>query len=649
MKIRNYHPVRALFLILALLVFVMPQSPALGGDAEFEDFSELDLEDLLNRVVVTASKRTQKISETPVATTVITAEQIAASGASSIPELMRGVVGLDIITTTGSSFDVCARALNKLGSNSMLVLVDGRSVYADFYGITLWEYLQVPLQAIKAIEVIRGPGSAMYGANAFAGVINIITFEPEEIQGHSVRTSYSNLGRGTSSLLLAGKQGRFHWRLAGGFDQNRNWEQSSDEGEIGHGEARLGWNFHGDSQLEIALGSSNGESLHYPSYTSLWMEGQDQYFRVDYSRGGLKLRGFWNRLHLDMVPLTATYLDQLSTMRSDAFDLELHQSLSLGNHEFLLGGNYRHNLIDWSLGIENTQIDILAAFAYDEWRLADPLLLSFGLRFDHHPVVGGNFAPRGGIVYQLTSRQALRASYGIAYRNPSLLETYWLMEVPGPLGLSQIIGGSQDLLPETIHAFEFGYQGLLKDWLFVSAAIFSNQLRDMIDMDVYATHPSPPAPVEGIPSEILFQNIKNWNQLGAELSLDARLTDWLAARASYSWVNTVDAATEAEVAQAPGHIAGLGLSFSGISGQQFNLNTRYKSATSWRYGSFTEELVTGSGDERLIVDLRWRIRLAGQLEQIVIGVDNLMDERIRDHPLAIEQRRRLFSSVTVGF
>ncbi len=649
MNTRHLFPVRALLLMLTLLLFLAPPSSALEEDAEFADFNELDLEDLLDRIVVTASKRSQKISESPVAATVITAEQIAASGAGSIPELLQGVVGLDIITATGSSFDVCARALNELGSNSMLVLVDGRSVYADFYGITLWEYLQVPMQAIKAIEVIRGPGSAMYGANAFAGVINIITFDPEEIQGHSVRTRYSSLGRGTSSLLLAGDQGTFHWRLAAGFDQNRNWEEDLDEGKIAHGEARLGWKFPGGSRFDLSIGGSGGESLHYPSYTSLWIEGQDQAFRFDYTQGGMELRGFWNRLNLDLVPLTFTALDEPSTLQSDALDLELHQSLSLGEHELLLGGTYRHTLIDWSLGIDGTEIDNLAAFAYDEWRLADPLLLSFGLRYDHHPVVGGKLAPRGGLVYQLDEHHALRASYGIAYRNPSLLETYWLIELPGPFGLDQIVRGSQDLLPETIHAFELGYQGLLNDWLFVSGAIFSNRLRDMIDMDVYATYPSPPAPVEGIPSEIAFQNLKSWNQLGGELSLDTRLTDWFAARASYSWVSTVDAMSAADIAQAPDHIAGLNLSFTGIAGQQINLNTHYKSETTWTYGSFSEEPLSGPGDERLVVDLRWRIRLTGQLEQVVIGVDNLMDERIRDHPLAIEQRRRLFSSITVGF
>ena len=649
MNTRHQPTVRALLVMLILALFQVPTTQATEEKAEFADFSELDLEELLDRVVVTASKRSQKISETPAAATLITAEQIAASGAASIPELLQGVVGLDVIMTTGSSFDVCARALNKLGSNSMLVLVDGRSVYADFYGITLWEYLQVPLQAIKAIEVIRGPGSAMYGANAFAGVINIITFESDEIQDHSVRTSYSNLGRGASSLLLARDLGAFHWRVALGFDQNRNWKQDLAEGEIAHGEARLGWEFTGGSQLDLSFGGSSGESLHYPSDTSVWMEGQDQYLRFDYSRGGMELRGFWNRLDLDLVPDSNSGLDEVSTLKSNVFDLELHQSLSLGSHEVLLGANYRHNLADWSLGIHDTEIDILAAFVYDEWRLTDPLLLSFGLRYDHHPLVGGNVAPRGGLVYQLGPRHAFRASYGIAYRNPSLLETYWYTEIPGPLGIGQIIRGNRDLQPETIHAIEIGYQGLLRDWLFVSGAVFSNQLREMIGMGVYGTYSSPPAPVEGIPSEIAFLNLNDWNQIGGEVSLEAKLANWLAVRASYSWVNTVDASSDADIRQAPNHIAGLDLDFTGIAGHQINLNTRYKSETTWTYGSLSEAPLLGSGDERLLVNLRWRIRFAGHLEQIVIGVDNIADERIRDHPLAIEQRRRIFSSLTVGF
>lgn len=649
MNTRHKLPVRALLLLLAAFLLASPQAWAGEVDDEFTDFSELDLEDLLDRVVVTASKRSQKISETPAAATVITAEQIAASGAVSIPEVLQGVVGLDVIMATGSSFDVCARSLNKLGSNSMLVLVDGRSVYADFYGITLWEYLQVPLQAIKAIEVIRGPGSAMYGANAFAGVINIITFEADEIRNHTLRSSYSNLGRGSSSMLLAGDRGSFHWRLAAGFDQNHNRKQGVDAGEIGHGEIRFGWKLANGDRLDFSFGGSNGESLHYPSTTPVRMEGQDHYLRFDYSRGGLELRGFWNRLNLDLEPSSSTALDDVSTLNSDAIDLELHQSFSRGAHEFLLGANYRHNEIDWDMGIDGTATDILAAFAYDEWRLADPLLLSFGVRFDHHPVVGDHLAPRGGLVYQLGPRQALRASFGIAYRNPSLLESYWRTEIPGPLGIGQIIRGNRDLLPEKIRAFEIGYQGLIKDWLFVSGAVFNNHLRDMIDMDVYATYPSPPAPVEGIPSELVFLNLKDWNQLGGEFSLEAKLTNWLAAQASYTWVSSVEATSKADIPQAPDHIAGLDLNFTGIPGQQINLNSRYKSETAWLYGSISEGQRVGAGDERLLVNVRWRIQFGGQLEQIVIGVDNVMDERVRDHPQAIEQRRRFYASVTVGY
>lgn len=170
---------RVFFLLVTLCLFLMPNSLiASSGQEDFEDFEELSLEDLLEIEVVTAAKKAQKISQAPAAMYVITDEDIRQSGATSIPDALRMVPGIDVMEITATDFVINARGFNKEMSDKMLVLIDGRSVYWDFYGLVVWDSFPINLEEIKRIEIVRGPGSALYGANAFSGVINILTFLP---------------------------------------------------------------------------------------------------------------------------------------------------------------------------------------------------------------------------------------------------------------------------------------------------------------------------------------------------------------------------------------------------------------------------------------------------------------------------------------
>ncbi len=170
--------------LLIIVILLFSQTFAIAE--EYEDYLELDLEALMNIEVVTASRRAQKISEAPNAISVITAEDIRRSGAVDLPDLFRMVPGVDVVNVHGSTYGVSARGLNERFSQRMLVMIDGRSIYTTFFGGVFWENDQIFLEDIKQIEVIRGPGATMWGANALNGVINIITKDPEEDQGFLV-------------------------------------------------------------------------------------------------------------------------------------------------------------------------------------------------------------------------------------------------------------------------------------------------------------------------------------------------------------------------------------------------------------------------------------------------------------------------------
>lgn len=160
------------FSFLCVCVFVQGKN---SEQKEFQDFEELSLEDLLEIEVVTAAKKVQKISEAPAAMYVITEEDIKQSGATTIPDVLRIVPGIDVMEITATDFAINARGFNQEMSNKMLVLIDSRTMYWDFYGLIAWDSFPIALEEIKRIEIVKGPGSALYGANAFSGVINILT------------------------------------------------------------------------------------------------------------------------------------------------------------------------------------------------------------------------------------------------------------------------------------------------------------------------------------------------------------------------------------------------------------------------------------------------------------------------------------------
>lgn len=609
---------------------------------DFDDFSELDLESLLDQTIVTASKHPQKLVDAPVAATVITAEEIAASGARTIPELLRTVPGLDVLQSTSTTYDVSARGLNKPGTNSMLVLVDGRSVYVDFYGVVVWDQLSVSLEDIKAIEVIKGPGSAMHGANAFAGVINIITFTPDERPGNTVRTLVSGLGEGYGSLRHANRRGRLSWKLATAWDRASDWESDQIEAENARIDGQLRLDLPDDALLVVGGGHNNGWTQLIPLATPLLADGTNSYLRADYTRGDLLVRWYTNHWSVRIDPRVPRLEGLGARFESRLHDVELKHTLPLArSHLLLWGASYRHQDTRYSQLPSDHDEDITAAYLLEEWHLRPGLLLSLGLRYEHHSLVGGHLSPRGGLVFEPAPRHHVRLSFSRAFRNPSFLEAHWSARVEVAPGMVETLRGDPGNRPEEIDALEVGYQGLVHPGLLLNAAVFRHQLKRLIALETLSTFPSPPAPMPGIPAEEAFLNGASWDALGGEVSLQADVADWLRVTGHYSHVTLEDADTGANVGQAPGNSAALVARLRLGDLQHLQLTGRWRGKPTGTSGEV--------GDERVVVDAAWQIQQPGWSHRIAIGADNLLDQRFRDQPLGIEHRRRWFASVSVTF
>ena len=202
-----------------------------GGKGEIAALPEggLKTEEVFEETVVTASKAAQSPLDAPNSTSIITDQDIRLSGITKIPELLRRLAGVDIMETTGAQTEVSLRGFNQRLSNKVLVLVNGRSVYLDLLGATIWATLSIGVEDIERIEVVRGPGSALYGADAFNGVINIITKAPGE-GGNGFNVGYGDHNTTHGTVYASGRDKELAYRISAGYDYLPRWSREVPSG-----------------------------------------------------------------------------------------------------------------------------------------------------------------------------------------------------------------------------------------------------------------------------------------------------------------------------------------------------------------------------------------------------------------------------------
>jgi iron complex outermembrane receptor protein len=459
--------------------------------------------------VVTASRRAQSSLEAPNATTVITAEDIRQSGATSLVELLRRVPGADVMTMGVGSANFSLRGFNQRIANKVLVLVDGRSEYQDFLGMTIWSAMPIQVEEIERIEVIRGPGSALYGANAMLGVVNIITKAP----GIGQRQIHAMVGGGntvTGSFVSYGAANTLRYRLSVGYGQMDRWSQDFEAnrpdialkapgGDRGYQGARgnlaTEYTFAPGFDLGVSAGVHRFTTEFYPLGTlrNFFMDGISAYGKADAGLGPVKLKAFWNHVNFDAGPQyepigQRSLATQISSnvingeaLWSKGFELA-------GEHLLNVGAEGRFKRVGWEYLGDVKQEFHAAAFVQDEWRPVEPLRLLASYRVDRHPLLdegkpGLAHSPRVSAIFIPIEGHAFRASAASAFREPTFLESYirLLVPAPGVPGASALTLGSDSLKPERLVAYELGYRGeaarLGIDW---DVALYQNTVSNLI-------------------------------------------------------------------------------------------------------------------------------------------------------------------------
>lgn len=464
-------------------------------DGSLEDEFAL-LED--SEKVFSAAKHEQPISDSPSTVTVITSEQIENTHCTNITCLLRQVPEIEVRRMMPMHHSVGARALASELGDKVLLLVDGREDNVEAFGIPFWCAMAVQLDDIERIEVIRGPGSALYGANAYSLVVNVTTRSPKR---NVARVFVGDGEHGRTSMNLAVNRVFGDWRLrlnAGRETDNaftRNdpamreveWASLRVTRDWGSATSQLYFSYMaGEGDIAVALAESQLRDLRAVrtmlSHESDWLRvhawyqmfGFDAMFDMPLVYGGVKLGA---------VPDSLYVLNQALDV-----DGQINHELFKGN--LLIGGvDYRF----LSMFLDGNDPDTafqhrVGAFLQDEQHLFDQLTLLAGLRVDYNSITPLTFSPRAALVWRAAENHALRVAFGRAFRKPSFFNTsvHLANTIPAS-GFPEVVDfmhrsiGNEDLGNEVVNSLELGYRGrFFEGRLTVESDAFFNWYRDMI-------------------------------------------------------------------------------------------------------------------------------------------------------------------------
>ncbi len=498
---------RAVIIFATLLASVCSSQQPSSKHSK-ENLSELTLEELMSIKVevVSASKKTEVLSQAPAAIFVLTAEDIRRGGFSSIPEALRMVPGLYVAKVNQRWWTISARGFSDYLNNKMLVLVDGRSVYTPQFGGVYWDIQDLPLEDVERIEVIRGPGGTLWGDNAVNGVINITTKHSRDTQGVSVVTS-AGINEGYVASLRYG--GRFTdgltYRV---FGKTNYWEpgvvplaeDGYDRSNLSQGGLRMDWKISDKNGITVDgagyRGGFQNESVAYLNPTS----GLNLLRQRASVRGGHVLsrwtHTFSARSSTDLLGY-CDWTDRVSfaTEARNTCSVELQHDFKFHpRHSLIWGGGvlttdgraYDSFAIRWLRG--GSRNTVISGFAqYDFAIIPGRLRLIAGSKFERNSFTGFEIQPQVRGVWTPHRAHTLWAGVSRAVRTPSQLERseiYDLTPLPAPVPTFLAVTGSTAMKSEILRAYEMGYRFEPIPAISVDASIFYNHYDNLSNVNL---------------------------------------------------------------------------------------------------------------------------------------------------------------------
>ena len=556
--------------LLASLGFLLPApaaeqtavAPAAAADGNGRvNIMDMDLESLMKIEVTSVSKRPEKLSDAAAAIYVITNEDIRRSGVTSIAEALRLAPGLEVARQDAHTWAISSRGFNDEFANQLLVLIDGRSVYTPLFAGVYWDVQDLVLEDINRIEVIRGPGASLWGANAVNGVINITTRPAKDTQGVLISGGAGNEEKGFGTVRYGGKVGEHAFyrvyakylnrddsALPNGDDANDNWS-------MWRGGFRFDWEPTEENlytlQGDIYTGELNQTAL-VPSLSAPYFELLQGKVHV----GGGNVLGRWSHRFSDTSELAfKAYYDRTERDRvvfaetRDTFDLDLQHRFQLWDrHDIVvgLGFNYTSDKLDNTFAVSfnptKREDALYSAFVQDEIELIrDRLRLTLGTKVEHNDYTGWEVQPNGRLSLSITEKQTAWFAASRAISTPSRAEDDIRINrtviPPGVLGPAPVLisqFGSRGMDSKELIAFELGYRIQPHDRVTFDLATFYSiyDRQRSLEQGAPFIEPTPPPPHGVVPFTI--NNLIEGEVYGGELASSFQPTDWWRLRINYT-------------------------------------------------------------------------------------------------------------------
>lgn len=649
-------------------LLLAPQTFALTAP----DYFELTLEQLLQVEVHSASKKAEPVAKAAAAVYVVSNEDIIRSGVTTIPDALRIVPGMQVARTDSNSWAISIRGFNSGLANKLLVLIDGRTIYNPVFGGVLWEAHNLMLEDVERIEVVRGPGGTLWGANAVNGVINIITKHTRDTQGNLTSAVYGNEEKGTLSTRQGGTFGDdgAYRVYAKAFNQDESLKPpnaSSDEQQDAYDEwdgFRTGFRADWANQFTLQGDAYRTDTDQLrPEFSLIAPYVPIKQQRIRYE--GINLLGRWTDKHQDGAQLSIqTYIDWAK--RDEPFnfiddrityDLETQYNLApLAAHDIIIGAGYRY-LTDDEQGDKNTSFSppqrhnsLYSAFAQDKITLApDVWFLTLGAKFEHNEFSGFEFQPNARLQWHPDQNQTLWASVSRAVRTPTPIEEDVTSTVATAANVRAALVPNDNFRSEKLTAYELGYRHQLSPSLSIDIATFYNDydyltttIADAENVTLVNNGIDPPHLF--IP--FVFTNDMKGTSTGTEIAVNWAVNADLKIAATYSHLHlsltALDPTQEEPEKLAPEHQAGLKIFW--------NIRNNWTLDTTTTY---VDELPAYNVDSYVRLDINLSTQLGKSL-RMNITAQNLADGSHRefgksDDINVAEIERSIFAKLTWEF
>ncbi len=639
---------------LLVLGFLSPAFTAHAQDTQDSRLIELSLEELGNIEVTSVSKQPEQVWKTPVAIYVITQDDIRRSGATSIPEILRLAPGVEVSRIDTDHWSIGVRGFGDQFSKSLLVLIDGRSIYTPLFAGMYWPAHDTLLEDVDRVEVIRGPGGTIWGANAVNGVINIITRSAADTHGTLVTASGGSIDWGTGAVRYGGRAGgSFDYRVyAKGVSRGPQFHpDGSDYDDLWMGQAgfRGDWNRHARDQFTLQGDISRGSHGQRVSVASFAPPAQLAVDGTLEAWGGNVLFN-WRR---DVSPTQGirlqAYYDRTSWLAThfgesrNTFDVDFLHRLQIGRrHAVTWGGGARTSPSEFTQTVLTLDFQprhltdsVYSGFAQDEIQIVNERLwVTFGSKVEHNNYTGVEVQPSARILWMPRPTQTLWSSVTRAVRTPSRIErgvestSFSPLAAAVPVFLQ--VTGNAGFTAEELVGYEAGYRALLAKRVYFDVAGFHNEHDKLGSFGIGAvTLAATPPPLHAL-VRVPYVNGVDGTSDGVEVAADWKVHALTQLKASYSLVefdlaNTPGSADVNAVARyedsAPHHQVRVE-SHSSLRQAEIDLTYRYASDLPMRQIKAYHT-----------ADARFSWRLHGELELFVAGQNLLQSHHSEFSPL----------------